>query len=81
MKQTSNNLSSDGINSDPTARKGYALLAQNLGVPAQVLHFTTPADLCLHNDSVRALGGPLVSSSSIINPSTLLSQSFLLMTA
>lgn len=53
--------SPDGINSDSTVRKIWVSIAQKHGIQARAINFVTPVDLCLHNDSVRALGGPLVS--------------------
>ena len=39
-------------------------MAKKHEVAVDAVYFTSPTDLCLHNDSVRALGGPLVSSAS-----------------
>lgn len=35
-------------------------MASKHGVAADAILFTSLTDLCLHNDTVRALGGPLV---------------------
>lgn len=35
-------------------------MAAKHGVAADAFYFTSTTDLCLHNDTVRALGGPLV---------------------
>jgi bifunctional polynucleotide phosphatase/kinase len=47
----------DDINIDTKSRKVWLTLAQKYGLQARALHFTTPTELCLHNDSFRALGG------------------------
>jgi bifunctional polynucleotide phosphatase/kinase len=56
----------DGINSDPTVRKVWVSIAQKCGVDARAFNFIAPVDLCLHNDSVRALGGPQVCSFKLL---------------
>jgi bifunctional polynucleotide phosphatase/kinase len=60
MERPSNSADSDDFNSDATERKIWIALAQNHDVHVRAFNFTTPIDLCLHNDAVRALGGPLV---------------------
>ncbi|KAH8804489.1 polynucleotide kinase 3 phosphatase-domain-containing protein [Xylogone sp. PMI_703] len=50
----------DDLNIDPSSRQPWISLAIKHGIPAHALHFTAPVDLCLHNDSVRAFGGPLM---------------------
>jgi bifunctional polynucleotide phosphatase/kinase len=50
----------DGINPDPKTRQTWVQIAKKHNIPIRAFNFTTPSDLCLHNDAVRALGGPLV---------------------
>ncbi|KAF2465858.1 PNK3P-domain-containing protein [Lindgomyces ingoldianus] len=47
----------DDTNTTAAARKLWISLASRFKIRVYAIHFTTPADLCLHNDSVRALGG------------------------
>lgn len=51
----------DNTNADIETRAAWMHLASKLGVPVRVVHFTAPAKLCEHNDTVRALNGDLVS--------------------
>jgi predicted kinase len=61
IKRHSNVIASpDAMNSDHTVRKIWVSIAQKYDVQVRAFNFTAPVDLCLHNDSVRALGGPLV---------------------
>jgi bifunctional polynucleotide phosphatase/kinase len=50
----------DNTNADPETRAIWIGLAKKLGVPVRLVHFTAPAKLCEHNDTVRALTGNLV---------------------
>jgi bifunctional polynucleotide phosphatase/kinase len=65
----------DNTNADVTTRAMWIGLAKSLGATARCVHFTTPAKLCEHNDTVRALSGdhivslPLIAVSSCPNPS------------
>lgn len=52
----------DDMNIDIESRRIWISMSEKYGVTADVVHFTTQTDLCLHNDSVRALGGPSVST-------------------
>lgn len=52
----------DDVNATLESRNEWILLAQKHHIQIRAFSFTSPSDLCLHNDSVRALGGPLVSS-------------------
>ncbi|KAE8448805.1 hypothetical protein EG329_008807 [Mollisiaceae sp. DMI_Dod_QoI] len=45
----------DGTNEDPKKRKQWVSLAHRHGIQARAFYFNTPSDLCLHNDSFRAL--------------------------
>jgi hypothetical protein len=63
MNYDSNNVEQlDGINSNRIARRAWISIAQKHDVHARAFNFLAPVDLCLHNDTVRALGGPLVCS-------------------
>jgi bifunctional polynucleotide phosphatase/kinase len=50
----------DNTNADIETRAVWVGLARKLKVPTRLVHFTAPAKLCEHNDSVRALTGDLV---------------------
>lgn len=45
----------DNTNADPETRAVWVQLAQKFSVPIRCVHFTAPAKLCEHNDTVRAL--------------------------
>lgn len=45
----------DNTNADIETRAHWIGLARRLGVPIRLVHFTAPAKLCEHNDTVRAL--------------------------
>lgn len=47
----------DDLNIDNATRKPWVSLARKHQVKVQAFYFTTPVDLCLHNDSFRALAG------------------------
>ncbi|KAL6714847.1 DNA kinase/phosphatase Pnk1 [Lecanora helva] len=47
----------DNTNADPETRAIWVGLAQKFGIPIRCVHFTAPAKLCEHNDTVRALSG------------------------
>lgn len=50
----------DNTNADIETRAAWIGLAKKLNVPVRLVHFTAPAKLCEHNDTVRALNGDLV---------------------
>lgn len=50
----------DNTNADKDTRAIWVKLAARLNVPIRLVHFTAPAKLCEHNDTVRALTGDLV---------------------
>jgi bifunctional polynucleotide phosphatase/kinase len=52
----------DNTNADKDTRAVWVALAAKLKVPIRLVHFTAPAKLCEHNDTVRALTGDLVSN-------------------
>jgi bifunctional polynucleotide phosphatase/kinase len=45
----------DNTNADIEVRKKWIELAAKRSVPIRCVHFTAAADLCEHNDAVRAL--------------------------
>jgi bifunctional polynucleotide phosphatase/kinase len=47
----------DDLNIDIALRKRWIILARKYHAVVQAFYFTTPVDLCLHNDSFRALAG------------------------
>lgn len=49
----------DNTNADPETRNVWVQLAQKFGIPIRCVHFTAPAKLCEHNDTVRALSGDI----------------------
>lgn len=51
----------DNTNADIETRAAWIGLAKKLQVPIRLIHFTAPAKLCEHNDTVRALSNGLVS--------------------
>ena len=50
-------LITDNTNADPETRAVWIQLAQKSTIPIRCVHFTAPAKLCEHNDTVRALSG------------------------
>jgi bifunctional polynucleotide phosphatase/kinase len=58
----------DNTNADMEVRSAWIRLAAKLNVPIRLVHFTSPAKLCEHNDTVRALSNGLVSSTYMVNP-------------
>jgi bifunctional polynucleotide phosphatase/kinase len=46
---------SDNTNADTEVRKKWIELAAKRSVPIRCVHFTAAAELCEHNDAVRAL--------------------------
>ena len=50
----------DNTNADIETRAAWIQLAKRLKVPIRLVHFTAPAKLCEHNDTVRALSDGLV---------------------
>lgn len=50
----------DNTNADMETRAAWIALARRLKVPIRLVHFMSPAKLCEHNDTVRALSGELV---------------------
>ncbi|RDW56367.1 hypothetical protein BP5796_13242 [Coleophoma crateriformis] len=52
----------DDINTTSSLRNQWLSLAPKNNVQTYAYNFTAPSDLCLHNDSVRALGGSLMSA-------------------
>lgn len=47
----------DNTNADLDTRAVWVKLAQKFKVPIRCVHFTTPAKVCEHNNTVRALAG------------------------
>lgn len=56
----------DDMNIDIESRSIWISMAVKHRVAAYAVLFMSSTDLCLHNDTVRALGGPLVRTSKII---------------
>jgi bifunctional polynucleotide phosphatase/kinase len=56
----------DNTNADKDTRAVWVGLAAKLNVPIRLVHFTAPAKLCEHNDTVRALTGDLVSCRQLV---------------
>ncbi|KAM0715643.1 hypothetical protein Q7P37_009141 [Cladosporium fusiforme] len=54
----------DNTNADKDTRAIWVKLAAKLNVPIRLVHFTAPATLCQHNDTVRALTGDLMNPES-----------------
>ncbi|QIW97948.1 hypothetical protein AMS68_003466 [Peltaster fructicola] len=50
----------DNTNADVETRGSWIALARKLKVPIRLVHFTSPAKLCEHNDTVRALSGKIM---------------------
>ncbi|RHZ62646.1 putative DNA 3'-phosphatase Tpp1 [Aspergillus thermomutatus] len=44
----------DNTNADPNTRAEWVRVAQELNVPIRCVHFTSPPELCKHNNAVRA---------------------------
>lgn len=61
----------DNTNADTETRAVWVRLAAKLHVPIRLVHFTAPAKLCEHNDTVRALSATneQVSRSSLLHVS------------
>jgi len=51
----------DNTNADVETRAHWIKLASKFGIPIRCILFTAPAKLCEHNDTVRAIGGSIVS--------------------
>jgi bifunctional polynucleotide phosphatase/kinase len=45
----------DNTNADENVRAYWVSLAKRFSVPIRCVHFTSPPELCRHNDAVRAL--------------------------
>lgn len=50
----------DNTNADVETRAAWLQLAERLKVPIRLVHFTAPAKLCEHNDTVRSLSDGIV---------------------
>ncbi|GAB7348240.1 hypothetical protein MBLNU459_g6233t1 [Dothideomycetes sp. NU459] len=50
----------DNTNADPETRAHWIKVAAKFGIRVRCVLFTAPSKLCEHNDTVRALGGPLM---------------------
>ncbi|KAI0886601.1 PNK3P-domain-containing protein [Annulohypoxylon maeteangense] len=50
----------DDLNIDIESRTTWISMAAKHGISADAFCFMSPTNLCLHNDTVRALGGPLM---------------------
>ncbi|ORY12270.1 polynucleotide kinase 3 phosphatase-domain-containing protein [Clohesyomyces aquaticus] len=55
LLQEGNSVVVDNTNADPDTRSSWTALASKLKVPIRCVHFTAPAKVCEHNDTVRAL--------------------------
>ncbi|GFF35468.1 bifunctional polynucleotide phosphatase/kinase [Aspergillus udagawae] len=44
----------DNTNADPSTRAEWVRVAKEFNVPIRCVHFTSPPDLCKHNNAVRA---------------------------
>lgn len=55
------NTLKDNTNADIDVRRHWISLAKEFSIPIRCIVFRTPAKLCEHNDTVRALGGETVS--------------------
>lgn len=51
----SNLKTTDNTNADPETRAVWVQLAHKFDIPIRCVHFTAPAKLCEHNDTVRGL--------------------------
>jgi len=60
----------DSINSTVDSRQAWLSIARKYNIRTTAIYFDLPLDLCLHNDTVRALGGDIVCSllNQNINP-------------
>jgi predicted kinase len=56
------NRGPDNINSTADSRQAWLSIARKYNIRTTAMYFDLPLDLCLHNDTVRALGGDIVSS-------------------
>jgi len=56
------NRGPDNINSTADSRQAWLSIARKYNIRATAMYFDLPLDLCLHNDTVRALGGDIVCS-------------------
>ena len=54
----------DNTNADIETRAVWIQLAKRLQVPIRLVHFTAPAKLCEHNDTLRSLSDGLVRQSA-----------------
>lgn len=54
----------DNTNADIETRAAWIALARTMKLPVRLVHFTASSKLCEHNDTVRALNGTLVRSTS-----------------
>ncbi|GAB7361468.1 hypothetical protein MBLNU230_g1524t1 [Neophaeotheca triangularis] len=54
----------DNTNADAETRAAWLKLAKSFDLPVRLVHFTAPAKLCEHNDTVRALSGTLMNPES-----------------
>lgn len=57
----------DNTNADIETRADWIGLAKEMKVPVRLVHFTASASLSEHNNTVRALGGELVSCAFILS--------------
>lgn len=55
----------DNTNADVETRASWIALSKRLKVPIRLVQFTSPAKLCEHNDTVRALAGDAVSLTNV----------------
>lgn len=62
LLQEGTSVAVDNTNADTDTRAQWVELASKFGVPIRCVLFTASAKLCEHNDAVRALGSPSVSS-------------------
>jgi len=49
----------DNTNADPETREHWVKLARKLGVPIRCVLFIAGINLCIHNDTVRALNADI----------------------
>ncbi|PHH55080.1 Bifunctional polynucleotide phosphatase/kinase [Ceratocystis fimbriata CBS 114723] len=56
LKSTKSSLVIDNTNADPSTRAMWVALAKEKKIPIRCVHFTTPINLCIHNDSYRSSG-------------------------
>jgi bifunctional polynucleotide phosphatase/kinase len=50
----------DNTNADPNTRAEWVRVAKDFNVPIRCVYFTSPSDLCKHNNAVRAANRALV---------------------